>query len=421
MVTIKIIEENNILKIKEDYAPVVCGNTNYQLEFELGEDWNNIKEKTAIFIAEDHKTAVDLKNNIAKMPAMPNAQFVQVFLISAENEENRLLSSSVEIKLLPTKSAESLPDFKPLSAYVSEIISNINALKNGTIEVAKSKQADFASNVSNPNLLINGDFRVNQRGQTTYTEASKYTVDRWRMHSVGTVTVNSNHTITYTIGANNWAGLNYYIEKPSFLSNKAYTFSMKGSSTAGIWLSVYQNGISLGGVYTRNSGDFYLTNTITFGEILDSDNLTIRITTRNTDMPAGVENNSFTLEFVKLEVGTTATPLSPRSYAEELANCQRYGFMLEVNYRSRSVIYNSLIIDFKLPLLQTLRIKPTINFESFELRTVQNTTASYSPSWSVVEFLNNELRIRASILNGHTLTDAIFHINTNTFVDAEIY
>ena len=300
MITIKIIEENNILKIKEDYAPVVCGNTNYQLEFELGEDWNNIKEKTAIFIAEDHKTAVDLKNNVAKMPAMPNAQFVQVFLISAENEENRLLSSSVEIKLLPTKSAESLPEFKPLSAYVSEIISNINALKNGTIEVAKSKQAEFASNVSNPNLLINGDFRVNQRGKTTYTEAGKYTVDRWKLVS-GSVEVKSN-----------------------------------GIMLNGTIVQKLEHTPSIQVVASSNAGTISYSN----GAVTLSTTIATLIT------------------YAKLEVGTTATPFSPRPHAEELAMCQRYYQKIRLHSSSTPNSTTTLYALINLPV--SLRTKPSL-------------------------------------------------------------
>ena len=42
---------------------------------------------------------------------------------------------------------------------------------------ATEKAAWNAVNYSNPNLLINPDFRINQRGQAEYT--SGYTVDRW--------------------------------------------------------------------------------------------------------------------------------------------------------------------------------------------------------------------------------------------------
>lgn len=50
--------------------------------------------------------------------------------------------------------------------------------------------------VSNPNLLINPDFKINQRGVSgVFSETGKYFVDRWKLVS-GTVTVNNNGTIT---------------------------------------------------------------------------------------------------------------------------------------------------------------------------------------------------------------------------------
>lgn len=50
--------------------------------------------------------------------------------------------------------------------------------------------------VSNPNLLINPDFKINQRNVSgTFSETGKYFVDRWRLVS-GTVTVNTDGTLT---------------------------------------------------------------------------------------------------------------------------------------------------------------------------------------------------------------------------------
>ncbi|MBP0956986.1 MAG: hypothetical protein J5997_06440, partial [Oscillospiraceae bacterium] len=49
---------------------------------------------------------------------------------------------------------------------------------------------------ANPNLLINPDFRINQRGISgTFSDTGKYFVDRWRLVS-GAVTVNSDGTLT---------------------------------------------------------------------------------------------------------------------------------------------------------------------------------------------------------------------------------
>ena len=54
--------------------------------------------------------------------------------------------------------------------------------------------------ISNPNLLINGDFRnpVNQRGKLTYTTTNAqiiYTIDRWRTKGLTVVVNNGSITL----------------------------------------------------------------------------------------------------------------------------------------------------------------------------------------------------------------------------------
>ena len=50
--------------------------------------------------------------------------------------------------------------------------------------------------ISNPNLLINPDFKINQRNVSgTFSETGKYFVDRWKLVS-GTVTINTDGTLT---------------------------------------------------------------------------------------------------------------------------------------------------------------------------------------------------------------------------------
>ena len=63
---------------------------------------------------------------------------------------------------------------------VDEVARGAIAAHEGNADIhvtATEKAAWNAVNYSNPNLLINPDFRINQRGQAEYT--SGYTVDRW--------------------------------------------------------------------------------------------------------------------------------------------------------------------------------------------------------------------------------------------------
>ena len=317
MIKIKIIEENNILKIKEDYEPIVCRNTNYQLEFEFGEDWSKLTEKTALFIIENRKAAVDFVGNTVNIPAMPNAQNMQVFLISAESENVSLVSSTITLNLCPSTKTENIPEFEPLSNYVSTVIANVNAIKNGNII---AKVSEFAENVSNPNLLINGDFKVNQRGGATYTETGKYTVDRWKLVSGSVEVVENGIKLNGTI-----------------VQKLEHTPSMQVVASSNAGTISYSNGA-----------------------------VTLSTTTATL------------ITYAKLEVGTTATPFSPRSYAEELAMCQRYYWKWKSANRNNSTygelgfgVLSSTTVGFiNISIPTTMRIIPTLksSVEEFVIR-----------------------------------------------------
>ena len=111
-------------------------------------------------------------------------------------------------------------------------VHNGAGLKKGTL----TQLANYLGNkFSNPNLLINPDFKINQRGASTYTTTSEspiYTVDRW-MLSRGKATVNSDGTVTVTAtgGANNKEG--YFQQKLENAISGAYTVSMEVASISG--------------------------------------------------------------------------------------------------------------------------------------------------------------------------------------------
>ena len=63
--------------------------------------------------------------------------------------------------------------YSTLNTHIADQVKHITA---------EEREKWNAVNYSNPNLLINPDFRINQRGLTEYTD-SGYTVDRWSMTS----------------------------------------------------------------------------------------------------------------------------------------------------------------------------------------------------------------------------------------------
>ena len=128
------------------------------------------------------------------------------------------------------------------------------------------KDIAVTENMSNPNLLINPDFKINQRDISgTFSKTGKYFVDRWKLVS-GAVTINSDGTLT----------LNGSICQP--LEDTAGT-NVTASVSAGT--AVYDD----------------TTKTFT------------------------IMGKNITLSWAKLEIGSTATLFSPPDPATELIKC----------------------------------------------------------------------------------------------------
>jgi len=161
--------------------------------------------------------------------------------------------------------------------------------------------ADMASSVplGTKNKIINGNLGINQRAVTgsVVLAAGVYGHDRWKAGASGcsyTFATTANVT-TITISA---GSLLQVIEGLN-LQSGTHTLSWTGTATAKIDAGSY----SASGV----------TGTATGGT-----NMTI-------DFSTG------TLSLVQLEEGSTATPFEHRMYGQELALCQRYYELGDVN------------------------------------------------------------------------------------------
>lgn len=208
----------------------------------------------------------------------------------------------------------------------------------GTALSMKATKEYVDSNISyfsNPNLLINSDFRhpVNQRGNTSYSYSGSdvmYTIDRWCINYNSTMAINNGYiTITGNSSTNNY--WNHVLEHS--LSG-TFTLSVSIKSTSGGTGYVFA---------TNNNGDterLTLTagvHSITF----DMDGLCkVGFCSLKTGMTSNVE-------WVKLEYGDKATPFTPRPYAEELMLCQRYHRRV---YKTPIIGSSSTSTTYMLPL-----------------------------------------------------------------------
>ena len=192
---------------------------------------------------------------------------------------------------------------------------------NADIHVTATEKAAWnAVNYSNPNLLINPDFRINQRGQAEYT--SGYTVDRW--YSPGKCSaapISGGVKLTSTVTASSTTHA-FWQDFEFPLRPGKYTLSLKAADVTGVWAARIRT-VTAAGDYV----DSYYTPRLQAGinsvtvELPDSEYISAVSIGFNKGNEAG---NSLKLAWAKLEGGSLATPFVPPDYAAELAKCQRF-------------------------------------------------------------------------------------------------
>lgn len=175
-----------------------------------------------------------------------------------------------------------------------------------------------SSSLNSRNLLDNPDFRINQRGQDTYTGTSTYTytVDRWciwkyNCDSYGTVLINNDGSLSVDGMADaDDAILTQVIANGEELIGKTVTLSLEVTEIYGS-ISVHQHGSASAVLKISSPGVHKLTfkwdNTANHRIVINNTNCT-----------------HYTLKWIKLEKGSEMTPFNAPDLAAELLKCQRY-------------------------------------------------------------------------------------------------
>ena len=197
------------------------------------------------------------------------------------------------------------------------------------------------NSLSNPNLLINGDFQVWQRG-TTFNDLNKinnkYTVDRWRTYAYNTnfPTISKHEKGWRVQGANGFNLMfSQTIEEAQLKSlyGKDLTLSveyeiLKGNITVSAVIRtdspLYNKGQGVDRIESPNvdqgTNEIGVLKTTLRSFKNGYKTLMAIIFIRNTNM----SDSDLIIKNAKLEIGSVATPFISRSFAEELALCQRY-------------------------------------------------------------------------------------------------
>ena len=205
---------------------------------------------------------------------------------------------------------------------VDEVARGAIAAHEGNADIhvtATEKAAWNAVNYSNPNLLINPDFRINQRGQAEYT--SGYTVDRW--YSPGKCSaapISGGVKLTSTVTASSTTHA-FWQDFEFPLPPGKYTLSLKAADVTGVWAARIRT-VTAAGDYV----DSYYTPRLQAGinsvtvDLPDSEYISAVSVSLNKGIEIG---DSLTIEWMKLENGSATLFVHP-DLATELEKCQRF-------------------------------------------------------------------------------------------------
>ena len=234
---------------------------------------------------------------------------------------------------------------------------------------------------SNPNLLTNPDFRVNQRGMTEYS--SGYSADRWFIEgNKCTVTAGADGVLIKSAIKldSNAHVFRQKAENP--LAPGKYTLSLNVLEVSGVWSArirtVNASGDYVDSYYTSvlHNGVNKVSVDLSEGEYISAVSVGI-----NKGTEAG---NSLKLAWVKPEVGDGATPFVPPDPATELAKCQRYLYVLRGSLLRAGLAeaYSTSYAIFYLYAPASFRTIPSVSFENVVLSSTKDGSV-YSEAASI--------------------------------------
>ena len=225
------------------------------------------------------------------------------------------------------------------------------------IDICESTTVDEI--ISNPNLLINPDFKINQRGMTDFSisyhqgmpisQSQVYTVDRWRI-----------------------------MDGKANISNGKFVLN-------GTIIQVLENSIG---------SDFTATVSVESGTATASyDDSTKTFT---------IVGTNAVLNWAKLEYGSIATPFIPPDPTTELIKCQRFYYKSNRDtYFGTGYCVSTGGACIMLPLF--MRIDPTVSYIGVQLMTIDDHVNPRSINSITVKRCNSGIRASVSVTNS-TLT-----------------
>ena len=313
-----------------------------------------------------------------------------------------------------------------LRSKLNELDRPVGAFGNQVLATENRYDASKLIGSGRKNVLINGDFKISQRGDYTSATAvtdDAYYLDRWKMRESGTaITITHNKDISITeaggdgiktnsakiditSSASGYWALRQIVEDYAAVSGQTVTFSCW---VRGVGPKVFFRLWSIGNIGHGHAltEDWQLyTETFSlpaFTQAADSSNGCV-ITIGNY-AEANVYNHTndwCELALFQVEIGRSPTPFEFRTEAEELALCQRYCVVYgddDEVHLGIGAAYNSTNINLTVSTPVTMRSQPAVSrvnngsnvwLQSYKGATGQNSDASVE----VGEKVNNNIRV----------------------------
>ena len=293
----------------------------------------------------------------------------------------------------------------------------------GTPVLDATSAVPFYNDSLNRQAIINGNFDIWQRGTSiAMTTADAYAADRWYCE---TATAATDKTVSRQTASNNGS---YYSARVAMVqdTDELLTFSQALESqdsikfrgqklTLSFWAKagaefVTDNSTLVCKIVTgkgtdqkvlafttsadaisanKTLTDTFVKHTITTTAAIASDITQIGVSFAFTHAGAGVTTNYFEVSQVQLCAGSVALPFQPKSYAQELADCQRYCLAYNLPAGSPLATGNGIGTTF---LYATLNLP-------VEMRTIPTMTATAS-DWIVSDWTAGNDCTALSILRG---------------------
>lgn len=274
-------------------------------------------------------------------------------------------------------------------SLANDTVSETGLLEGETAHAANGEMIIGKAKYINPNLLINPDFSINQRGQTVYSGFG-YTVDGWfnQAYYVETTVLNKGVRITYY---NAETAINWIYKVVESLKAGTYTLSMKiRKSRPDLSVRCYEG-------LTKASTDWQIIQSPI--NVSSDGSLTFALATTDSGLASG---DWIEIEWAKLELGSVATPFVKPNPGVEMTKCQWYYIPAPLVGLPSSMNANNLY--FFIPLPVAMRVNPSLqNVELVVLNRNNNARLDLS-DWttSIYTSLKNGVLI-AIAKAGHNL------------------